>query len=294
MRIRATNTAPLIREDRRRLQAVVGPRATNSGFTQAFCSLSSSSSCSPSLPPVPNSTTTSTTTSSQPTLGTPHGTMTHFRIAVTSDTVCPWCYVGRKQLQRAQQMWAQRHPADTFAVTYHPFQLNPAQPKGPASSHDKRQFYHDKFGPERTQMMQQRLSAVGRDVGIDFKYGGSTGNTRDSHRLVHLAKRYGNDAELRVVDGLFAAYFENEADITQYDTLKGVATAAGIPEAEFQKAIVDGDEGGAAVDEAVMRARLEGVSGVPDYKIQDRFQINGGQPAEAFVQVFEKVKALEG
>ncbi|KAJ6441298.1 DSBA oxidoreductase [Purpureocillium lavendulum] len=220
--------------------------------------------------------------------------MTHFRIAVTSDTVCPWCYVGRRQLQRAQQLWTQRHPADTFAVTYQPFQLNPAWPKGPASSTDKQQFYHDKFGPERTRMVQQRLSAIGAELGINFRYGGRTGNTRDSHRLVHLAKRFGNDAELRVVDGLFAAYFEKERDITQVDTLREVAVEAGIPEADFQKAIVDSDEGGAAVDEAVVRARLEGVSGVPDYKIQDRFQVNGGQPAEAFVQIFEKVKALEG
>ncbi|ODA79083.1 hypothetical protein RJ55_04674 [Drechmeria coniospora] len=144
--------------------------------------------------------------------------MTTFRITVTSDTVCPWCYVGRRQLQRAQQLWRQRYPdrADSFSVTYAPFQLNPTWPKGPASSKDKTQFYHEKFGPERTAMMQQRLSQFGREVGIVFKYGGRTGNTRDSHRLVHLAKRYGEEVELKTVDGLFAAYFENEKDITQY------------------------------------------------------------------------------
>ncbi|KAL7957885.1 hypothetical protein V8C34DRAFT_305271 [Trichoderma compactum] len=72
----------------------------------------------------------------------------------------------------------------------------------------------------------------------------AVGNSRDSHRLIHLAKKHGDDAELKVVDGLFAAYFENEKDNTDHDVLKGVAVGAGIPEAEFKKAIVESDEGG--------------------------------------------------
>lgn len=221
--------------------------------------------------------------------------MTVFRITVTSDTVCPWCYVGRRQLQRAQQLWQQKHPgtSDSFNVTYQPYQLNPDSPRGPGNSKDKQQYYHSKFGAERTAMMQGRLSQIGEQLGIRFKYGGKVGNTRDSHRLVHLAKNYGNEVELKTVDGLFAAYFENEQDITDHDTLKAVAREAGIPEDEFQKAIVGSDEGGKEVDEAATDARLHGVSGVPDYVIQDRININGGQDASVFVQAFEQIKALE-
>lgn len=218
--------------------------------------------------------------------------MTAFRITVTSDTVCPWCYVGRRQLQRAQKLWQQKYPdnKDSFLVTYAPYQLNP---DAPAQSRDKQQFYLDKFGPERTAMMHKRLSAVGDQLGIHFKFGGKTGNTRDSHRLVQLAKRFGNDVELKTVDGLFAAYFEEERDITDHETLRAIAVAAGIPASNFQEAIVDGDEGGSEVDEAVQSARLNGVSGVPDYVIQGRYRINGGQDASVFVQVFEKIGELE-
>lgn len=221
--------------------------------------------------------------------------MTKFKINVTSDTVCPWCYVGRKQLQAAEKLWHQRHPnsGDTFAISYRPFQLNPHWPKGPSSSTSKKSYYDQKFGPERIEMMQQRLSGVGNSVGINFKFGGQTGNSRDSHRLVWLAKKYGDEVEGTALDGLFAAYFENEADITDYATLKKVAVEAGIPEAEFQKAIVESDEGGPEVDQQVGEARLNGVTGVPDFVIQDRYRVHGANDPESFLQIFERVKAAE-
>ncbi|KHN97297.1 DSBA oxidoreductase [Metarhizium album ARSEF 1941] len=221
--------------------------------------------------------------------------MTVFRITVTSDTVCPWCYVGARQLQRAQELHFQTHPDanDSFAVTYSPYQLNPDAPTGPGHSKDKRQYYVDKFGAQRTSMIQQSLFNVGAQLGIDFRFGGKTGNTRDSHRLVQLAKKHGNQVELKTVHGLFAAYFENERDITDYETLRSVAEEAGIPGDEFDRAIVHGDDGGKEVDDAVVRARLDGVSSVPDYLIQGKYRISGGQEALVFVRAFEKIKELE-
>lgn len=221
--------------------------------------------------------------------------MTNFRINVVSDTVCPWCYVGRRQLQLAQQLWQRQNPTsnDTFSITYAPYQLQPQWPRGPGSSIDKHQFYIDRFGEGRTTMMRERLRAVGDNLGIGFKFGGRTGNTRDSHRLVHLAKNYGNEVELKTVDGLFAAYFENERDITDYEVLRAVAVDAGIPEAEFRKAIVESDAGGEQVDLDAGKARNSGISGVPNYTIQDAYQLSGaGDPME-FIGVFEKIKALE-
>ena len=220
--------------------------------------------------------------------------MTNFKITVTSDTVCPWCYVGRKQLQTAERLWKQNHPEDTFAVSYLPFQLNPHWPKGPASSTSKEQFYLEKFGADRTAMVQQRLTEVGKAVGIDFKYGGNTGNSRDSHRLVRLAKKYGNEVEGKALDGLFAAYFEKEGDITDYGTLKNIAVEAGIPEDEFQKAIVESDGGGLDVDKDANEARQRGVTGVPDFVVQDLYQLHGANDPESFIGVFQKIKAKEG
>ncbi|KAM4064461.1 DSBA-like thioredoxin domain-containing protein [Hirsutella rhossiliensis] len=220
--------------------------------------------------------------------------MTNFRITVTSDVACPWCYVGRRQLQQAQQLWFQKHPdsGDTFSVTYAPYQLNPGWPRGPGSSIEKQQFYDEKFGPGRIDMIHESLSKVGHQLGINFKYGGRTGNTRDSHRLIHLAKQYGPEVELKTIDGLFAAYFEHERDITTHETLQDIATQASIPVQDFKAAIVESDQGGAQVDKAVAQARSDGVSGVPDFQMQDRYRLSGANDPATFVRVFEKIKAL--
>ncbi|UZP34828.1 hypothetical protein NXS19_002644 [Fusarium pseudograminearum] len=192
---------------------------------------------------------------------------TRFKIIVTSDTICPWCYVGRRQLQAAQRLWEQKYPDsnDTFSVSYQPFQLKPEWPRGPGSSVSKEKVYNEKFGKERVAMMHKHLSSVGEGLGIKFKYGGQTGNTRDSHRLVQLAKKHGEEAEGKALDGLFAAYFEENEDITSYDILKKVAVEAGIPEAEFQKSIIDSDEFGPEVDRLSEEAQYSGVRGVPDF-----------------------------
>jgi predicted DsbA family dithiol-disulfide isomerase len=139
------------------------------------------------------------------------------------------------------------------------------------------------------------VAEAGEQVGIKFKFGGRIGATRDSHRVIHLAgKLGGEDLETKTVEGLFAAYFENEKDLTDLDLLKDVAIKAGIPEAEFQKSIVDSDDGGAEVDRLVMEAQYGSVSGVPDFTIQDKFNFSGAQDPSVFLGVFEKAKALEG
>jgi predicted DsbA family dithiol-disulfide isomerase len=95
---------------------------------------------------------------------------------LVSDTVCPWCYVGKKKLEKAISSFQASHPDshDTFSTTWAPFYLDPTSTK---EGEDKQERYARRFGAQRTQMMQQRLSTVGKQVGIDFKYGGRTGNT---------------------------------------------------------------------------------------------------------------------
>lgn len=119
------------------------------------------------------------------------------------------CYVGKQKLEKGIAAYKAIHPSsiDTFSVEWLPFYLNPGAPK---EGIDKQQMYNAKFGPERTRMMQERLASVGKDVGIKFKFGGRTGNTRDSHRLIQLAKTSGPDVQKKTVESLFEAYFEHE------------------------------------------------------------------------------------
>ncbi|KAL8847287.1 MAG: hypothetical protein Q9221_007663 [Calogaya cf. arnoldii] len=217
--------------------------------------------------------------------------MTNFNISIVSDTVCPWCYVGKNKLERAISLYKSAHPdaTDTFSTNWYPFYLNPDAPK---TGIDKRQYYMSKFGPQRTPMIFDRLASAGKDVGIDFKFGGKTGNTRDSHRLIQLAKTKGPEMQTKVVEELFKSYFEKEEDITSHSVLKSAAEKAGLEEAEINEWL-ESDKGGREVDREVVEAQMKAVSGVPHFTIQDKFEIGGAQDPEAFVQIFERIKAAE-
>lgn len=141
-------------------------------------------------------------------------------------------------------------------------------------------------------MIMERLTAVGKDAGIDFSFGGKTGNTRDSHRLVVLGESKGPNVQTRVVEELFKTYFEEEGDITSHDVLTKAGVRAGLDEAEV-KNWLESDEGGAEVDKEVSEAQIRGVSGVPNFVLQGKYEIGGAQDAEAFVKVFERVKEME-
>ncbi|KAF2876610.1 thioredoxin-like protein [Massariosphaeria phaeospora] len=216
--------------------------------------------------------------------------MTNFDIKVVSDTVCPWCYVGKKRLEKGIAIYKEKHPEanDTFSTTWYPFYLNPDAPK----SVDKEAYYKSKFGEARTQMMFQRLAALGQAEDINFKFGGKTGNTRDSHRLVQLGKKKGPQVQTRVIEELFAAYFENERDITSADVLVETGVRAGLDETET-RAWLEKGSGGPEVDREVEDAFAKNISGVPNYTVNGKYEIGGAQDPDAFVQLFERLKSQE-
>jgi len=218
--------------------------------------------------------------------------MTNFNISIVSDTVCPWCYVGKNKLERGISAYKAAHPSsnDTFSITWLPYYLNPDAPK---TGIDKRAYYKSKFGEDRTAMIFDRLSAVGKDVGINFKFGGKTGNTRDSHRLIQLGKTKGADTQTKVVEALFQSYFENEQDITDRKVLEDAGVKAGL-EREEVKAWLESDKGGPEVDKEVREARMNNITGVPNFTLQGMYEIGGAQDPDAFKRIFEKIKEVEG
>ena len=141
--------------------------------------------------------------------------------------------------------------------------------------------------------MQSRLDGVGKSVGINFKFGGKTGNTKDSHRLIHLVnEKKGAEAQNRVVDEIEKSYFEHEGDITSHDMLTASAVKAGLDATEV-KGWLASHAAESAVDQQLEVAKMHGVTGVPNFVLQDRYEIGGAQNPEAFVQVFERIKGLE-
>ena len=141
-------------------------------------------------------------------------------------------------------------------------------------------------------MIFERLTAVGNDVGINFKFGGKTGNTRDSHRLIQLGKTKSPEVQTRVVEELFKSYFENEEDITSHEVLEAAGVRAGVDKEEI-KAWLESDKGGRQVDKEVREAQMKDISGVPNFTLQGMYEIGGAQDPDAFVKIFEKIKDIE-
>ncbi|KAI7162517.1 WD40 repeat-like protein [Hortaea werneckii] len=216
--------------------------------------------------------------------------MTNYKIDIVSDTVCPWCYVGKNRLDKAIEAHKQTNPSDTFSTTWYPFYLNPDAPK----SVDKQSYYEKKFGAQRTQVMQGHLARLGSQVGINFAFGGRTGNTRDSHRLVQLAKTKGEGMQTKVIEQLFNAYFEVNEDITDQEVLIQRGIKAGLDEQEVRDWMVNG-KGGPEVDKEVAMAQQKFVTGVPNFTINGKYEVQGAEEPAAFLQIFGEVKdTVEG
>ncbi|KAH8599778.1 DSBA-like thioredoxin domain-containing protein [Bisporella sp. PMI_857] len=217
--------------------------------------------------------------------------MTKFDIEIVSDTVCPWCYVGKTKLDKAIKTYNELHPnsGDEFSITWMPFYL---QPGSPNKGVDKIKYFHERFGADRTKMMFERLSQIGKECGIPFKFGGKTGNTRDSHRLIQLGKSKSPTIQTRVVEELFKSYFEQEGDITDHETLRNAAVKAGLDEKEVEQWLKS-DQGGPAVDKEVEEAKRNQITGVPNFTLQGKYEVGGAQDSAVFLRLFEKIKAVE-
>ncbi|KAF3394240.1 hypothetical protein F1880_005533 [Penicillium rolfsii] len=233
--------------------------------------------------------------------------MTNFKIQIISDTICPWCYVGYRRLSRAITAHKANNPTDTFTLTWKTFYLNPGLPDFPGTN--KAEMYSSKFGAERMVAIFSRLSSVGEGEGIKFAFGGNTGNTRESHRLLWYAGQLeasksspsAADAsssalvgglQTRVAEKLFRAYFEDEKNITDPRVLLEAGVEAGL-DREAVKKFLDSEEGGAEVDAEAKAASRRLVTGVPYFSIQGKYSVEGADEPETFLEVFEQVKEDE-
>lgn len=149
-----------------------------------------------------------------------------------------------------------------------------------------------KFDPERRAAVQQRIVQAGKAEGISFSFGGRTGSTRDSHRLLQLAKlKGGPELQTRVAENLFQEFYERDGDVTDLGMLCNAATVAGMDGHEVKQWLESG-EGGDTVDEEARLAREKAGTGVPRYLVQGEWTVDGADDVGAFLEVFAKVKEM--
>ncbi len=200
-------------------------------------------------------------------------------IDVVSDVVCPWCYLGKKRLEKAIA-----EQSEPIVVRWRPYQLDPTIPAGGL---ERRAYMKNKFGDDgRLADAHARLRALGEPLGIDFAFDKieRAPNTLDAHRLIRWASVTGNQDA--VVNRLFALYFEQGRDIGDRKLLLAIASECGMDVEVVEKLFNEG------ADIAEVRAEIEqaqkvGVTGVPFFIFASRLGVPGAQE----VEVLEKAIA---
>ncbi len=201
-------------------------------------------------------------------------------IDIVSDVVCPWCYVGKRRLERALELYRARRPdAPAPTVTYHPFQLNPDIPR---EGVPRAEYVEKKFGP-RGYGAHERLVHAGAPLGIAFAFDRieRQPNTLPAHALIEWARRRG--VQPAVKEALMKAFFVDARDLTDPRTLADVAAEAGLDRAEAETAIADA-ELLKHVAEEEEHAKTMGIHGVPFFILNRRLAVEGAQPADVLLE----------
>jgi len=208
------------------------------------------------------------------------------RIDIVFDSVCPWCYVGKRRFDRALRLRPNLKPE----IQYRSFLLNPDLPPGGV---DRREFLERKLGSsQQYDRVVEALVLTGKGEGIDFALDkiDKTPNSANSHRLVRLAQTIG--AQGKAVDALFAAYFEQGMDIGDPEVLIRLAEDIGIDrQVATTHMLGDGDLNSVFNENARMH-RL-GVTGVPCYIFDESKAISGAQEPEIIVRMLDMAAAQE-
>jgi predicted DsbA family dithiol-disulfide isomerase len=192
-------------------------------------------------------------------------------VEVASDVICPWCYIGKRRLEKALKIL---NDELEVKISWLPFQLNPAMPK---EGMPRAEYRKAKFGSlERSRQLDARVIAEGRSEGIEFAFDRieRTPNTIEAHKLIGLAQD-----QSRVVDTLFKAYFEEARDIGYPEVLADIAAQCGVP---------GWPEKAHDVSQLEEEVREMGISAVPTFIFARRSGVSGAYPAETLAQAIRE------
>ena len=207
-------------------------------------------------------------------------------ITIISDAVCPWCLIGKRNLEAAL---AER-PDLEVAVEWRPFQLHPDMPR---EGMDRKTAIAAKFGSlENARQIYQRVSEAGKKAGVEFNFEAipKTPNTLDAHRLIHWAGQAG--VQDTMVEVLFRKFFNDGQDIGDREVLIDAASEAGLDSQEIADKLAS-EQDLEQVRQQDFQARSMGINGVPFFVFNHKYGASGAQPPEVFLQIFEQLEAEE-
>lgn len=208
------------------------------------------------------------------------------RIEFIFDTVCPWCYVGKRRFERALAM----RPGTRATIIWRPFLLNPDIP---AEGIDRRAYLDRKFGgPARVQRVHSAVAAAGEVEGIAFDFDRilRAPNTLNSHRMIRFAGGLGREAE--TVEALYRGYFCEGRDIGSVPELVELGSELGLP-AEALDAYLRSDSDVAAIFNENARSHRLGVNGVPCLMLDGTYAVAGAQEPDVLLRLIDIARESE-
>jgi predicted DsbA family dithiol-disulfide isomerase len=200
-------------------------------------------------------------------------------IEVVSDVVCPWCFIGKRRLEKALALMGR----EDAQIRWKAFQLNPNAPK---DGMDRQAYRAAKFGSAAyAKQLEARVAAAGAEEGIDFRFDQieRVPNTFDAHRLIWLAGKDG--VQNAVAESLFRAYFIDAEDIGRPEVLKRIAEENGLNSSRVDE-LLNSHSGTSEVKAEELEARTHGVDGVPTFFINGVPVTSGAQRPELLASVF--------
>lgn len=207
------------------------------------------------------------------------------RITIFCDTVCPWCFIGKRRMERALA----GDPRIQVTVRWRAFLLNPDMP---AEGMERGEYLARKFGTgARARDLYAAIEEVGEHEGIAFAFDRirRTPDTVKAHRVIAAAEGIAQDA---VVEALFRAYFEDGLDLSANQSLIDVAVRAGL-DVGLAREVVEADDGDKEVHADNALAHAMGIGGVPCFILDGRYAIAGAQEPEVFKRLFDGIRAIE-
>ncbi len=210
-------------------------------------------------------------------------------VEIWSDVVCPWCYLGKRHFEQALESFDHR---DKVQVVYRSFELDPAAPRGVTTATVEVLAHKYRMSQDQARQAQRQMEQRAAADGLTFRMDGlRSGNTRDAHRLLHLAKA--SDRQSELMEGLQRAYFTEQDSIFDHDTLTLLAVEAGLDQDEVS-AVLASDRYSDHVDTDQVMAQSLGATGVPLFVIDRRYGISGAQPAKTITGVLERAWSEAG
>ena len=204
------------------------------------------------------------------------------KLDIFSDTICPWCYIGKKRLDRA----IKKFNTEEFMITWRPFQLNPNMQ---ADGMDRTEYLVSKFGSEdAAKTIYDNIFEEGEKEEIHFQFDDIkiTPNSFNSHRLLALA--YQKKIQDRMIEDIFQSYFIRGEDIGDPTVLLDIAIKHNIDEDEFKNYLMNKENIEPLANEEI-QARKMGINSVPTFIVNQRIVINGAQSVDNFELIFTKL-----